>query len=118
MTHHVALPPSIDALRLVLPPRCPSQPYRRTPFQCRLRKRRIRTWGTRLEKIEHPLRWCHRLHRLIHITLIFSIFRDAGNPIRVEVGLGQCFVDARLVGAESAATLQQKRDGVEGRPLL
>ena len=32
--------------------------------------------------------------------------RDARDPIGVEVGLGQGFVDARLVGAESAATLQ------------
>jgi hypothetical protein len=44
--------------------------------------------------------------------------RDARDPIGVEVGLGQCFVDARLVGTERAATLQQKRDAVEGRPML
>jgi hypothetical protein len=43
--------------------------------------------------------------------------RDARDPIGEEVGLGQCFVDARLVGAESAATLQQKRNAVEGRPM-
>jgi hypothetical protein len=36
----------------------------------------------------------------------------------VKVGLGQCFVDARLVGTERAATLEQKRDAVEGRPML
>ena len=44
--------------------------------------------------------------------------RGARDPIGVEVGLGKCFVDARLVGAESAATLQQKRDAVEGRTML
>ena len=44
--------------------------------------------------------------------------RGARDPIGVEVGLGQCFVDTRLVGAESAATLQQKRDAVEGRTML
>ena len=44
--------------------------------------------------------------------------RDARDPIGVEVDLGQCFVDARLVGAERAATLQQKRNAVEGRPMF
>ena len=44
--------------------------------------------------------------------------RDARDPIGVEFGLGQCFVDARLVSTQRAATLQQKRDAVEGRPML
>src|SRR5262249_23728902 len=49
---------------------------------------------------------------------IDSAYRGAGDTIRPEVGLGQCFVDTCLVGPESAATLQQKRDAAEGRPML
>ena len=37
----------------------------------------------------------------------------ARDPVRVQVGLGQRLVDAGLVGAESAAALQEQGDAFE-----
>src|SRR5215217_4584904 len=39
--------------------------------------------------------------------------RNAGNPIRMDVGFGQGLVDASLVCPQSAAALQQQRNAVE-----
>src|SRR5947209_6683523 len=39
--------------------------------------------------------------------------RDAPDPVRVQVGLGQRLIDAALVGAQRAAALQQQRDALE-----
>ena len=36
-----------------------------------------------------------------------------GDPVRVQVGLGQRLVDAALVGAERAAALQEQGDAFE-----
>jgi hypothetical protein len=44
--------------------------------------------------------------------------RDARNPIRIEMRLGQRLVDSRLIGAEGAAALKQQRDAFERRPGL
>ena len=43
--------------------------------------------------------------------------RDAGNPVGMEMGLGQGLVDPRLIGAERAAPLEQQCDLFEGRTL-
>src|SRR5882757_713048 len=44
--------------------------------------------------------------------------RDARDPIRIEMRLGQRLVNSRLIGAEGAAALKQQRDAVERRPGL
>ena len=51
--------------------------------------------------------------------------RDSGNPIGMQIRLGQRLINARLIGAERAATLQQQRDLFErdlplwhGKPLV
>ena len=41
--------------------------------------------------------------------------RDAGDPVGMEIGLGQRLVDAGLVGAERAAALQHQGDAFEGK---
>ena len=41
--------------------------------------------------------------------------RDSGDPVRMEVRFRQRLIDAALIGAERAATLQQKCDSFEIR---
>ena len=36
--------------------------------------------------------------------------RDSGNPIGMQIGLGQRLINTRLIGAERAAALKQQRD--------
>jgi hypothetical protein len=42
---------------------------------------------------------------------------NAGDPIRMQVGLGQRLIHACLEGAERSAALQQQGDALERRPL-
>src|SRR6478735_2009228 len=42
---------------------------------------------------------------------IYCTDRNAGNPIRIEVGFGKSLIDTSLIGAERAAPLQQQ-DGL------
>jgi len=42
---------------------------------------------------------------------------NAGDPIWMQVRLGQRFIDPSLIGAECAALLQQESDAFEGRPV-
>src|SRR5262249_43476058 len=44
--------------------------------------------------------------------------RDSGNPIRMQISLGQRLVNTRLIGAERAAALKQQRDLFERRAPL
>jgi hypothetical protein len=44
--------------------------------------------------------------------------RDSGNPIGMQIGLGQRLINASLIGAERAAALEQQRDLFEGRAPL
>ncbi len=39
--------------------------------------------------------------------------RDAGDPVRVEIGLGQRLVGTGLIGAQRAAALEEERDALE-----
>ena len=41
--------------------------------------------------------------------------RDAGDPIGIKTGLGQCLVDPGLIRTERAAALKQERHALEGR---
>ena len=43
--------------------------------------------------------------------------RDAGDPIRMQVRLRQRLIDAGLICAKSASSLQDQRDALELRPL-
>jgi hypothetical protein len=40
--------------------------------------------------------------------------RDTGHPVGMKIGFGQCLVDARLIGTQRAAALQQKGNPLEG----
>jgi len=42
--------------------------------------------------------------------------RDAGHPVGMKIGFGQSLVDARLIGTQRAATLQQEGNPFEGGP--
>jgi hypothetical protein len=44
--------------------------------------------------------------------------RNAGNPIRLYTGLGQCFIHPCLVRAERAATLQYQGHALERKKTL
>jgi hypothetical protein len=42
--------------------------------------------------------------------------RDAGNPIRMKIGLGQCYIDPGLIRTKRTAPLEDEGDALERRP--
>jgi len=44
--------------------------------------------------------------------------RDAGDPVRMDIGFGQSLVDASLVRAQRTAALQEQGDALEWKTLF